>query len=279
MSVKSAFSVTKALAAAAAFVPQAIGGAWLIMLLMLAVTVGGHLFLIAHQTPNAWHGVIIGAAFVLKLMALGALYRMALFGRQAKAEGLGIGGLQFGRPEVRLLLANLVVFIFICLIIVILLAVFAMALSMGGYDASLAGVEAIFAHPSGSGWIYVCYAVASWLFLIFVGLKFTLMPAANIAERRLVTLNALGLSSGNVGKLFIGLIVIMLPFAAACFAVMKAFARDIRLAHLLPHAYGAYEVHFVVHAVIQVIAVCLVLPLSAGFLASAYSQIVAFRVK
>ena len=153
MSTKSAFSVRKALANAVAFVPQALASAWLIMLLMLVVTVFGNLFVISHQKSHLWAGVFAGLALFLKLIALGALYRVALFGRQSKGEGLGLGGLQFGMPEVRLLLANVVVIAFFVLIVIVLLAVFAIALSMGGYETSLTGVMALFAHPSGRGWI------------------------------------------------------------------------------------------------------------------------------
>lgn len=253
-----------------AFLPQAWGGAWLVLLLLFAAVVGGPLLLAGQQLPLIFAPlVMIFCCLLLKLISQGALYRIALFGKAAREEGLGFGGLQIARPELRLLLAMLIVGIFIMGIVAALFLVFAIALDMSGltagYDSSVAAVCAIWRRHRGSDYVFIAYISAAALFLIFVALKFALMPAANIGGRRLVTLNALGLSSGNVGKLFIGLMTIILPFVLACGIAGYHFSHG----SVLP----------ILHNALLAIGIFGLLPLIVGFLASAYRQIVAIRSK
>ncbi len=268
--MRADFSVTKALKAAVAFLPQAWAGAWLALILMFVVVAGGPLLLAGRQLPLKFAPlVIIFSLLLLKLISQGALYRIALFGKDAKSEGLGFGGLQIARPELRLLLASLIVAAFVVLIAAAIFLVFAIALSLSGlaagYDNSVAAVCAIWRHHSGADYVFIIYTLAAALFLVFVALKFALMPAANIGGRKLVTLNTLGLSTGNVGKLFIGLIVIMLPFALVSGLAVRHFGHGSAFISL-PSALLALSIFGLV-------------PLIVGFLASAYRQIMAIRSK
>lgn len=252
-----------------AFLPQAWGGAWLALLLLFAAVVGGPLLLAGQQLPLIFAPLMIFCCLLLKLISQGALYRIALFGKEAKAEGLGFGGLQIARPELRLLLAMLIMALFIMGIVAALFLVFAIALDMSGltagYDSSVAAVCAIWRRHRGSDYVFIAYIAAATLFLIFVALKFALLPAANISGRRLVTLNALGLSSGNTGKLFIGLVAVILPFVLAGGIAGYHFShgRGFPILHIAWLALGIFGL----------------LPLIVGFLASAYRQIVAIRSK
>lgn len=269
MSAISAFSVTKALKTAAGFVPQAWGGAWLSLLVILALVIGGPMAAMVLKTPLAGLALVV-LLVIAKLMTQGGLYRIALFGKSAREEGLGFGGLQFGAPEWRLLAASLVVTAFFALMVATLFVIFAIALSFSGlthgYDTTTQAVQALIARHQGIDFVFIAYIVGSVLFLIFVALKFALLAAANIAERRLVTLNALGLTSGHVGRICLGLLVILLPFGLICGFVGQG------LGH-------AGQTHFAVHAALMALYIFLFLPLTVGFLAASYRQIVTIRSK
>ncbi|ESQ84514.1 hypothetical protein AEAC466_09180 [Asticcacaulis sp. AC466] len=267
MSVKSAFSVTKALRDSAGFLPRAWSGAWLALGLLFAV-VGGA-WLTMHHLPSSPLACValIAVILVLKYVAHGSLYRIALFGPSAKDEGLGFGGVQIGRPERRLFLASLAIAVFFVMIAVTVFIVFAIALSLSGlaqgYGSSLAAVQAIVHRHAGADVVFILYLIAASLFLIFVAVKFSLASAANIGQRRLVTLNALGLTSGNVGKLTIGIAIIVAPFVLV---TMLA-------------TFGPFYGRRIVHFVLIGLNVLVLLPLIVGFFASAYRQIVTNRFR
>ena len=268
--MRADFSVMKALKAAMAFVPQAWAGAWLALVLLFAALAGGPWLLAGQQLPLMFAQLIlIFCVLLLKLVAQGALYRIALFGKEARAEGLGFGGLQIARPELRLLMASLIAGAFMMLIAGAIFLVFAIALSLSGlatgYENSMAAVCAIWRRHSGADYVFIIYILAAILFLVFVALKFVLMPAANIGGRKLVALNALGLSSGNVGRLFIGLMAIVLPFALACGLAVRQFGHGSAVMWL--------------HSALLALAIFGLFPLIVGFLASAYRQIMAIRSK
>lgn len=278
MSTKSAFSVTKALSSAVAFLPRAIGGAWLSLALLLALTVGGH-HLVHHFQPHKPIGMaVLLALYVLKLIALGALYRIALFGKTARQEGLGFGGVQFGLPELRLFVANIVVVLFVVVIVIALFIVFAVAFETSGLAVGYANTrQAVMAmlcrHTTFADGIVIAYVVAAFILLVFVAIKFTLVHAATVAEHRIVTLNAMGLSSGNVGKLFTGAVILLLPFVAVWLVILHLSAPQVGQAHLLPVAWSTHQVRIAIHMLMQGLNVILLLPLLAGFFASAYMQI------
>lgn len=278
MSSRSSFSLGRALSGALASLPAAWGGAWLALALLWAAGSFGQFLPFGFGLNMLAAGLLL---VVAKLMAQGALYRTILFGRTAKAEGRGIGGIQFGAPELRLLVAALIVGLFYLLIVGAVFIVFAVAFNAAGlaegYDNTLSAVHGLFHRHEGADWVFITYIVAALVFLIFLAIKFVLMHAATVAEHRIVTLNALGLSAGNVGKLFVGLIVLTAPFGVVIGGLMRHFH-----SHLMAVAGGDAEMltpRFIAHAASHGITVFLVLPLTAGFLSSAYRQITALRAK
>ncbi len=285
MSSKPSFSLGRAVSAAFASLPAAWGGAWLALALLWLLGSFGHLVLLhAYATGG---GVSLHLALALGLCALllvaklavqGALYRVAVFGNDARKEGLGFGGLQFALPEVRLFITTIVVVLFILLIAAAMFIVFAVAFNssglMAGHDSTPEALGAMLVRHQGVDWVFIGYMIAAWVFLIFVELKFVLAYVATIAERRTVTLNALGLSSGNVGKLFLGLLLFCLPLIAIVIAI---------ICHLSGKGIMVDNVNdtarLIVHAAIQAFVVFVIAPLMVGFLASAYRQIVQSRAK
>ena len=277
MNSRPSFSLGRALSAAFASLPAAWGGAWGVLLLwcVLAVVLPQlHIQIVPVWVLDAGTALLV---LILQYIAYGALYRIALFGRDARKHGLGFGGLQLGGAEVRLFLADLIVALFGLLVAaadgVVFLIAFNTAGMAEGHSDTIVAIEAMFKRHEGKDWIFIGYLLAAWVFLIFVGLKFALMAAANVAERRLVTLNALGLSSGNVGKLFIGLVILSLPVIILLLCgIAAAGIMGIGLSGANMGGSAALFVH-------QAILVFLYIPIMIGFLSSAYGQIVASRTR
>jgi len=289
MSSRQSFSLGKALSTAVTGVPAAWGGAWLsLVLLWLALAAWPLIFLHFLHVPYGKLPVLgwVAVLWLLKLVVLGALYRTFIFGRTAAAEGRGPGGVQFGAPELRLLFSTLVIALFIAMVAIAGLFVLAIAFDFSGlaagYNSSLAGWHAaLMRHHSLVDWVFIVLPVLLVIFLVFVAMKLVLAPVATIAEKRLVTLNALGLSAGNVGKLFLGVAILAVPFALVGGLLMHHMPHHalMRAATMNSAMTGRMPTHLMLHAAMAAVSVGLLLPLQAGFLASAYRQIVDLRAK
>lgn len=265
MDNRTSFKVARALSEAFAFLPRAWSGAGLALLLLWGSAVAGAYAMGTLSFPFACLAVLAAGLFT-KLIAAGALYRIALFERDARKEGLGPGGLQFGAPEVRLLAASLLAGVFVAFVYAAVAMVMMVILRMTAEGS---------AGPAGQSLPLI--GTVGGLVVVFLGLKFSLLPAANIAQRRLVTLNALGLTSGQVGKLFVGCLCLVVPFVAVCAAALYVFAPELRLAQALPYPWLTQRTNQLLFAGITFLAAGLLLPLLAGFFASAYRQITTFR--
>jgi len=135
MSTRSAFSVTRAWSQGFTSLPQAWAGAWLVLVILWVIAAAApHLMMVPPGHPRLVPIAVMVIAGLVKLMALGALYRLALFGKDSWVEGLGFGGVQIGRPELRLLVAGIVIGLFFLLIAAALLIVFAIATNVAGID-------------------------------------------------------------------------------------------------------------------------------------------------
>ncbi len=283
--------MARALSAALSSLPAAWGGAWLALIGLWAFAVFGPQ-VVARLTPTfAFQGaiahsdrlVVLIILAIFKLMALGALYRIALFGRRARNEGLGLGGVQLAMPEARLFAAGIIVGLFWLLIAVTLAVVFAIIFNLSGLaegaPSTTAAIHAAFRLGHGNiDWLFIGYAALSVLLLIFLAIKFSLFHAATVAERKMVTLNALGLSTGNVGKLFAGIVVLVLPLPVAGGLLFHHLHRHFVLSPRQP-ALDTPHLHLIAHAVMITLSVFVILPLVAGFLSSAYRQIVDLRAR
>jgi len=282
MSSRRSFSLGKALSAAVAAVPAAWGGAWLSLPLLWAAFAAWPLAFVHLPPCMAFLGGV-AVLWLLKLVALGALYRTFIFGRTAAAEGRGPGGVQFGATEVRLLFATLIIALFIAMIAIAGGLVFAIAFDFsglaGGFSSSYAGWHAaMMRHHTAIDWTFIVLPVGLLIVLVFTMLKFVLAPVATVAEKRMVTLNAMGLSSGNVGKLLVGMIALALPFGVAGVIVMHHMPHH-GMRHMAMVQGAVVHMHLILPAVMAAVAVGVLLPLQTGFLASAYRQIVDSRAK
>ncbi len=282
MSSKPSFSLGRALSAAFAFLPAGVGGAFAPLLVLWGLLSFGHTILFhlvrggAFLVDNDCNLLICGGfallVLVAKLMAQGALYRVGAFGKDARKEGLGPFGLQFGAPELRLLAANILIGLFFLVVALAIFIVLAVAFNSSGLAGdehnSLRALRTVFCRHEGADWIFIVYIVAAWIFLAFLTIRFALAHAATVAQRKIVALNALGLSSGNVFKLFAGVFLFILPLALVIVFVVH------HLMPALPH--GA---RIAVHAGLLAFGIFGIFPLIAGFLSSAYRQIVDLRAR
>lgn len=280
MRSKPSFSLGRAVSAAFAFLPAGVAGAFAPLLLLWALSSFGHTIVLHrfHGGGNDCNLLVCGgftlAAMVLKLMAAGALYRVAVFGKDARKEGLGPLGLQFGAPELRLFATAILVGVFILVIAAAVFIVFAVAFNLSGLAGeernTLKAVGTVLGRHQGADWVFILYIIAAWIFLFFLTVRVSLAPVATIARKQVVALNALGLSSGNVFKLFCGMVVFVVPFMLAAIFIFH---------HVMPGLTraGAVSPRLIVHAGLQAIAIFAVFPLLAGFLASAYKQVTESR--
>ncbi len=281
MSSKPSFSLGRAVSAAFVSMPAGIGAAFAPLLLLWALTSFGHTALMHFVHGGgfllAFHPLIFIVfcllTVVFKVMAQGAIYRVAVFGRDARREGLGPLGLQFGAPELRLLGSAVLIGLFYLVIAAAIFVVFAVIFNLSGLAGeepnTLKALLTVFCRHQGVDWIFILYIIGAWIFLVFLAVRFCLAPVATIAQGKVVALNALGLSSGNVFKLFAGIFLFVLPLALVVVVVIH---------HVMPSMpRGAGRL--AVHAGMQALAIFVIFPLLAGFFSSAYRQIVDLRAK
>lgn len=259
MSARPAFSVITAVKAAFGFIPTGIRRAWLSLGLMLVVFGINQLNLL----PDAAGSFLLVVAIGLQFAAIGALYRVAIFDQYARAEGLGPGGLQFSKPEWRLIGATLLVSLFWIMVFITLSLVLAVILSASGLGAeSYNNLDNLFqelTRGAVAGYVVIGFIVITLIVLGVLSLKLCLYQPATIAGRQMISLNALSLSSGQVVKLFAGYVILTVPVVALAYGLQS------------------FDSHWIGRLVNVVVAVLFVQPVTVGFLSSAYKQIVDLR--
>jgi hypothetical protein len=235
------------------FVPKAWAGAWLVLSLF-ALAVGGLLVPLRYDPFTPSPGLLalwlLGVS-VLKLATYGGLFRLALFGNRARAEGLGLGGLQIGPPELRMLGGAALVLLFLAIVGVgLLVAVTLISAAASGEEGRSTGVAA---------WVVRGVQVLASLVLATLYVRLSLFAPATVGRRRVVSLDALGLAQGAFWTLLLGLVVCMAP------GVIAAFASS-GLIH------GGPEIAAAAAGGLVALLVFVEVPLIAGFLAAVYKH-------
>lgn len=238
-----------------AFLPRAWAGAWGVLIAFALVLGLGVVSLHARPAlPSA--PVVVGWLLVLVLLKVavyGALLRLAIFGREARKEGLGIGGLQFGRPELRMMGASALVFLFLTIVAVGLLVAVALitAAAAGGEDGTPSGAAA---------WVARGVQIGAVLILFVLYVRLALFAPATIGRRRVVSLDALALAQGSFWTLLLGLATCLAPTPMIVVALSGWLPGGPDQAMLAAGALTAWL------AFVQV-------PLVAGFLGAAYKRL------
>ena len=178
------------------------------------------------RTLTGWTGPVWAiAAGMTTLVAVGGLARLSVTGsvRAARALGLGPAGLQFGRPEVRLVVSALFCLIFLAMILIVLaLAVVAVA---GAAGLDVAAIQARDWNSVGAPWklglLAVAGAAALLILLLFV-VRLSLFVPATMGRNQMVSLNSMGIAYGSYWPLLAGLIITALPMAGLVAVVRTA---------------------------------------------------------
>lgn len=211
-------------------------------------------------TLTGWTGPVWAiAAGLTTLVAVGGLARLSVTGnvRAARALGLGPAGLQFGWPEVRLVVSALLCLIFLAMILIVLaLAVVAF---VGAAGLDIAAIQARDWNSVGAPWKLGLLAVpgaAALLILLLFVVRLSLFVPATMGRNQMVSLNSMGIAYGSYWPLLAGLIITALPMAG-----LLAFVRTSGL--VAP-----------ISMVILIVGlVWLQLPLTLALLGAAYRQL------
>ncbi|MBU1271406.1 MAG: hypothetical protein KJ728_00085 [Alphaproteobacteria bacterium] len=198
----------QALSAAFAGLPRAWKRAWGAILACAVVWSSAYLALGAVS--------LIWAPFGLagSLVLIGALTRIAVSDdvTGAKRLGLGLAGLQFGLPELRLLGAALLCSVFMAMILsvvaLLLLAVFGMA----GLDAEAINQRNWAA--VGPVWrlsLLAVVTVFAFYGVLVMVVRLSLFAPATLGRGHMVSLNSMGIAQGSFWPLLGGLLVVGLP--------------------------------------------------------------------
>jgi hypothetical protein len=252
--MKRSLPLAASVRAAVDFVPKALAhapGVLVLFAVVLALPVYGE-----SLGLGAWTNVVAGGlGLLVGLSVQGALYRLGLGGeaRVARVMGLGPLGLQFGTIELRLLGGAVLIGLFLGVVLIALGLVLAFAANALGvsFDAQegLTAADAWRIQLLG-----VLGLIALWVFLQ-LSVRLELYKAATVGRRRVVSVDALGLSEHNFWRLLCGMVVTLAPSFAL--AVWRALA---------PESVAMDLVSAAVVALIQT-------PLSVGFLSEAYARL------
>jgi hypothetical protein len=254
---------------AVAFVPRALAGAWGVLILLAAVVAAPALVAPGLVAKIWWGPVLAAAGLTVGLMADGALYRLGVSADAAAARRLGlrIGGVQFGRAELRLVGAGALVLVFLGVVgLAAGVAMIFAAKAVGVPEAVWSAPDAVAALRAAlAPWkvaVLVALAGASVWVVAQLAVRLALYKAATVARGRVVSTDALGLSEGNFWRLLIGLVVVLAPtWGMVAWGVCRPDA---------PGSQAYMAVNAVVTALVQA-------PLAAGFLSEAYKKLEYWR--
>lgn len=189
--------------------PRAWAGAW------GAMVVAGAVWLFAPMAPAgaaSWGAALLTAAATLVLA--GALARIAVSDGLADARelGLGVGGLQFGRPELRLAGGLALCAVFLAMILsvlaLVLLALFGVA------ELSVEAIRARDWAAVGPAWKLMLLGGLSVVLLVvflLLTVRLSLFAPATLGRGHMVSLNSMGVAEGSSWKLLAGLILTAAP--------------------------------------------------------------------
>ena len=189
-------NVVAAVTDGARAMPRIWRGAWA-ALAQVSVLALAPVFMTLTGTLAIVHAVWLALAV---WVAWGALSRVgtARSNVTAWAEGLGPGGLQFGKVELRLMGAMLLNLIFIAMILCVL--VLAALVVAGMAELDVAAIQARDWGAAGSPWrlglVCVVAALTVWVPLIFV-IRLGLFSQATVGRGHAVSLNTLGIAQGS----------------------------------------------------------------------------------
>lgn len=236
-----------------AILPRLWRGAWGAILLAAVV------WSVQPLTTGAAGLIWVLVALVATLVLAGALSRIAITDdlTQARRLGLGPAGVQFGRPELRLLGAGLLCAVFMAMILsvvaLVLLAVFGMA-ELNAQAIAMRQWGAV-----GPVWKLVLLALVTAFALFAVvafAVRLSLFAPATVGRGQMVSLQSMSIVRGAFWPLLVGLTVTTAPKIA------------------LVLGWGAGLLSGVVGWVVFVVVLTVIqAPLTMGFVGAAYRRL------
>ena len=255
-----------ALAGALAFLPRAWMQAWA-ALALLAALLCAPAWAPALGVSGAWLCPVLCVVGALAgLVAGAALLRVGVSdsAQAARGLGLGVGGLQFGAAELRLLASGVLVAAFLGLVAAtfgLVLLFLATALEVPLLVLSdCKALQRAWTDRDGAVLALAGAAVIGAWVLVQLAVKLSLAKPATVARRRIVSVGALNLADGRFWALLLGLMLTLAPTIALLVAGQSKWALTIGNHKTFPVIQG------LVTALLQV-------PLSIGFLSSAYKRL------
>ncbi|MBS0297689.1 MAG: hypothetical protein JSR45_15370 [Proteobacteria bacterium] len=264
--MRRSLALGSALAGAAAFLPKAWTQAWGAMAL-LAVLLCAPVWAPLLGLRGVWLCPVL--CLVITLVALvssAALFRVGVTdsAQAARKLGLGVGGLQFGAAELRLLASGLLVAGFLGLVagaLGLVLLFLATALDTPLLVlADQAALRRAWATQDGSVLGLAGAALVGALVMAALAVKLSLAKPATVAERRIVSVGALNLADGQFWALLAGLVVTSAPTIALAYACHSKW----------PLMAGNHTTFSLVAGLVTAL---LQVPLSIGFLSKAYKRL------
>jgi hypothetical protein len=255
------------LGGAVSFLPKAWLNAWGALLLAAAVAAAPAW---CGQVPVAMRpwacGGWVFAAALIGLVVQGALYRLGTSPSVADARrrGLGIGGIQFGMPELRLLAAGAMAGLFLAVIAGGLALVFVFVLAALGlsFPNACALIRSALNGDGEAVLLAVMAAAFAWV-LVQLAVRLSLFKAATVGRGRIASLDSMSLVQGAFWRLLAGLIAVFLPAAAFVAWRMGLFGHALTMT-LDSKAWALIHAGFL--TLVQ-------LPLAIGFLSYAYNRL------
>jgi hypothetical protein len=267
---------------AVAFVPKGVIGAFLPLMtpiILWALPLIG-LSLVIYDPKGGFNLGVFAfywlVSMVTRLMATGALYRLAL-----NKKGVGPLGLQFTMVELRILAAVICMGLFFLVLmlpaIVILFTVVGDTKSVGNFHISttyLGDIARVAAGPNGA--VSLMAIGLCWLWGLFLWARLRLFLAVGVAEDRVAIGSAWGLTQGATLSMMIGTVLMTAPSLGWAFGSLYWSPDGDALTRLTGIAISDAALTFLVFTALTSI---LEPVLIAGFDASAYRQAVKPRYR
>lgn len=181
-----------------------------------AILLGAVVWSAGPFAPDAARWPWVFAGVIVTLVSTGALGREIVADDRSGALRLGLGptGLQFGRPELRLLGAALLCTLFLTLILCVVALVLLATFGIAGLDAEAIRLRNWAA--VGPAWklgLLALMTVGTLCAVVVLAARLALFIPATMARRHMVSLQSIALSRGVVGPLAVGLILTAAPSA------------------------------------------------------------------
>jgi len=241
-----------ALHAGVAGIGVAWSGAWAVLVLLSLLIMAP---VVVPVSPVFGIGLAVVVALA-GLTAAGALFRIAIDGTvgQARRNGLGAGGLQFGLVEMRILWGGVLNLLFLSMVLVVLslvtLAVFGIA------ELDVAAIQARNWSAVGPMWklaVLGLVSLAAVMIPVLILTRLSLWAPASVGRGKTVSLNSMGIAHGAFWPLILLWLVIgALAVAIAAVGTAGPLAGRVAAALLVPW---------------------ILAPFAAGILGSAYHQL------